>query len=364
MERLQEILTVLDNWLWGNWLLFVLLGIGLLYTIATGGIQVRHFGYIMRKTFWEPILSQKKDSDAQGTISSFQALCTAIASCVGSGNIVGVSTAVLAGGLGAIFWMWVAAFVGMATKYGEIILGMLYREKNAAGQYVGGPMYYIKKGLHAPWLATLCAIFMVVQIIGGNFIQSNTISGVMVDSFGVPTLATGIVLVGLIFVITLGGLQRLAHVAQKLVPTMAVLYVVGGLVIILANITHIPAVFAEIFTGAFSLRAVGGGAAGTVMMMAMKKGVARGLYSNEAGEGSAPVIHSSANVQHPVQQGITGVTEVFVDTFIICTITGLVLGVTGVLDSGAAGNVLAINAFASVWECSCTVRKQATENKR
>ena len=350
MERLQEILTVLDNWLWGNWLLFVLLGIGLLYTIATGGIQVRHFGYIMRKTFWEPILSQKKDSDAQGTISSFQALCTAIASCVGSGNIVGVSTAVLAGGLGAIFWMWVAAFVGMATKYGEIILGMLYREKNAAGQYVGGPMYYIKKGLHAPWLATLCAIFMVVQIIGGNFIQSNTISGVMVDSFGVPTLATGIVLVGLIFVITLGGLQRLAHVAQKLVPTMAVLYVVGGLVIILANITHVPAVFAEIFTGAFSLRAVGGGAAGTVMMMAMKKGVARGLYSNEAGEGSAPVIHSSANVQHPVQQGITGVTEVFVDTFIICTITGLVLGVTGVLDSGAAGNVLAINAFASVWE--------------
>ena len=151
MKEFQAILTAFDDWLWGNWLLFVLLGVGILYTVITGGIQVRRFGYIIRKTVWEPIRSKNKESKESGTISSFQALCTAVASCVGSGNIVGVSTAVLAGGIGAIFWMWVAAFVGMATKYGEIILGMLYREKNEEGNYVGGPMYYIKKGLHTPW---------------------------------------------------------------------------------------------------------------------------------------------------------------------------------------------------------------------
>ncbi len=349
MKEFQAILTAFDDWLWGNWLLFVLLGVGILYTVITGGIQIRRFGYIIRKTVWEPIRSKNKESKESGTISSFQALCTAVASCVGSGNIVGVSTAVLAGGMGAIFWMWVAAFVGMATKYGEIILGMLYREKNEEGNYVGGPMYYIKKGLHIPWLATLCAFFMVTQIIGGNFIQSNTISGVMKENFGVPYMTTGIVLVLLIFVITLGGLKRLAHVAQTLVPSMALIYVAGGLIIILANITKVPGVVADIFAGAFGLRAMAGGAMGS-MLIAMQKGVARGLYSNEAGEGSAPVIHSAAQVDHPVEQGITGVAEVFLDTFVICTITGLILGVTGVLDSGAPGNVLAINAFASVWE--------------
>ena len=349
MKEFQAILTAFDDWLWGNWLLFVLLGVGILYTVITGGIQIRRFGYIIRKTVWEPIRSKNKESKESGTISSFQALCTAVASCVGSGNIVGVSTAVLAGGMGAIFWMWVAAFVGMATKYGEIILGMLYREKNEEGNYVGGPMYYIKKGLHIPWLATLCAFFMVTQIIGGNFIQSNTISGVIKENFGVPYMTTGIVLVLLIFVITLGGLKRLAHVAQTLVPSMALIYVAGGLIIILANITKVPGVFADIFAGAFGLRAMAGGAMGS-MLIAMQKGVARGLYSNEAGEGSAPVIHSAAQVDHPVEQGITGVAEVFLDTFVICTITGLILGVTGVLDSGAPGNVLAINAFASVWE--------------
>lgn len=298
---------------------------------------------------WEPIRGKKSGEEDAGSITSFQALCTAVASCVGSGNIVGVSTAIVAGGLGAIFWMWVAAFVGMATKYSEIVLGLLYRERDEQGRWVGGPMYYIKKGLHAPWLAVLCALFIVVQIIGGNFIQSNTISGVMSQSFGVAPLITGIVLVVLIFVVTLGGLHRLAHVAQKLVPTMALLYVVGGIVIILFNVTKVPGVFQQIFEEAFGLRAMAGGAMGS-MIITMQKGVARGLYSNEAGEGSAPVIHSSANVKHPVQQGLTGVTEVFLDTFVICSITGLVLGVTGVVGSPVPDNVLAVNAFATVWE--------------
>ena len=209
-------------------------------------------------------------------------------------------------------------------------------------------MYYIRKGLKAPWLAAICAACMVVQIISGNFIQSNTISGVLQDNFGIPILVTGICLVIVIFIITVGGMKRLAHVAEWMVPFMATIYVVGGLVIILANITKVPGVIADIFAGAFGLRAMAGGAAGS-MIIAMQRGVARGLYSNEAGEGSAPVIHSAASVKHPAQQGITGVTEVFLDTFVLCTITGLVLGVTGVLELDVAGNVLAIYAFASVW---------------
>lgn len=348
MEQVEKILGTFNDWLWGDWLLFVLLGVGLLYTILTGAVQIRKFPYIMKKTLLEPIFKKQKDSQEAGTISSFQSLCTAVASCVGSGNIVGVSTAVIAGGMGAIFWMWVAALLGMATKYGEIILGMIYRQKNEEGQYVGGPMYYIEHGLHMKWMAVLCAGFMVLQIICGNFIQSNTISGIMMENFQVPHVITGAVLVVLIFGITLGGLKRLAHVAEKLVPFMATLYVVSGIIIILCNITKVPQVFADIFASAFGLRAMAGGAMGS-MIIAMQKGIARGLYSNEAGEGSAPVIHSAASVKHPVEQGLTGVTEVFLDTFVLCTISGLVIGVTGVLTPDAIGSTLVINAFASVW---------------
>jgi len=349
MEQVEKALGIFNDWLWGDWLLFVLLGVGLLYTTLTGAIQIRKFPYIIKKTLLEPIFSKQKDSQEMGTITSFQSLCTAVASCVGSGNIVGVSTAVITGGMGAIFWMWAAALLGMATKYGEIILGMIYRQKNEKGQYVGGPMYYIEHGLHAKWLAVLCAGFMVIQIICGNFIQSNTISGIMEENFGVSNFVTGAVLVVMIFVITVGGLKRLAHVVQKLVPFMASIYVVSGLAIILFNITKVPQVFADIFAGAFGLRAIAGGAMGG-MVLAMQKGIAKGLYSNEAGEGSAPVIHSAASVKHPVEQGITGVTEVFLDTFVLCTISGLVIGVTGVLSPDSIGSTLIINAFATVWE--------------
>lgn len=350
MQTLSQLLDRINSIIWGNWLLIVLLGIGLLYTVLSRFVQIRRFPYIMRKTLLEP-WKQKKAAAENGddrSISSFQALCTAVASCVGSGNIVGVSTAVLAGGLGAIFWMWVAAFVGMATKYGEIILGLLYRVKDEDGNYTGGPMYYIRDGLHAPILASLCAVFMVIQIIGGNFIQSNTIGSVMQNHFHVPELITGLVLVVLIFTVSAGGLKRLTHITQNLVPAMALLYVVSGLLIILFNITRLPAVLSNIVTSAFGWRPMLGGATGS-MIIVMQKGIARGLYSNEAGEGSAPVIHSAANVQHPVEQGITGVTEVFLDTFVICTISGLVLGVTDVLDSGLPGSILMIHAFSTVW---------------
>ncbi|MCI2057774.1 MAG: alanine:cation symporter family protein [Oscillibacter sp.] len=326
----------------------MLLGVGVLYTIISGCIQVRRFGYIMKRTLLRPFFHGDRQAAEKGTVTSFQALCTALASCVGSGNIIGVSTALIAGGLGAIFWMWVAAFVGMATKYGEIVLGVMYRRRDSEGQYVGGPFYYMEDGLHLKWLAGLCAAFMVTQIIGGNFIQSNAVSGVLHDQFHMPPQATAIALVVLIFVISAGGLKRLTRVAQRVTPFMATVYIVGGLLIILFNITKLPGVIVSIFTEAFGLRAVGGGALGA-MTIAMQKGIARGLYSNEAGEGSAPVLHSSADVRHPVEQGIHGVTEVFVDTFVICTITGLVIGVTGVLDGAYSGNIMAIKAFASVW---------------
>lgn len=348
MKQAENMLGAFSDWLWGDWLLFVLLGVGLLYTILSGAVQIRKFPYIIRKTLLEPVFRKQKDSQEAGTITSFQSLCTAVASCVGSGNIVGVSTAVIAGGMGAIFWMWAAALLGMATKYGEIILGMIYRQKNEEGQYIGGPMYYIEHGLHLRWLAVLCAGFMVIQIICGNFIQANTISGVLEENFGVPHLITGIALALLIFIVTLGGFKRLAHVTQKMVPFMACLYVFSGLLIILLNITKVPQVLADIFCEAFGLRAMAGGAMGS-MIVAMQKGIARGLYSNEAGEGSAPVIHSSASVNHPVEQGLAGVTEVFLDTFVICTISGLVIGVTGVLGSGSVGSTLVIRAFAAVW---------------
>lgn len=339
-----------DNIIWGTWLLVVLLGVGILYTVATGGIQFRHFGYIFRTTFFEPLKNRSKGSDDEGAITSFQALCTAVASCVGGGNIVGVGTAIAAGGVGAIFWMWAAALVGMATKYGEIVLGLLYRERNHEGKWVGGPFFYIEKGLHMKWLAVLTAVFLVLQIIGGNFIQSNNISGALFENFHIPTLVTGILLVIVIFIITLGGLKRLASFAQKVVPAMAVLYFVGGIVIILANISSLPSAIASIFTEAFSFKAVAGGTGGYVIMTAMKKGIARGLYSNEAGEGSAPIIHAAADVKHPVEQGINGVTEVFLDTFVICTVTGLAIAVTGVHNSpGLLGNQYSIMAFGSLW---------------
>lgn len=340
----------LSSILWGNWLLFTLLAVGLLYSFATGFVQFKKFPYIINQTIINPMKQNFKGdkSSSEGSITSFQAMCTALASCVGSGNIIGVSTALASGGIGAIFWMWVAAFLGMATKFGEIILGILYREKNNKGEYIGGPMYYISKGLNLPILGSITAILMTVQIIGGNLIQSNTISSVMKNTFSVSPFITGILLVTIVFTIVYGGLKRLATVTQKIVPIMAIFYILFGLFLILVNIDKVPGVLEDIIKSAFTFEAGVGGMAGHTIKEAMRFGVARGLYSNEAGEGSAPVIHSAANVKHPVEQAIFGVTEVFIDTIVICTITGLILGCTGVLNSGEHPSILVINAFKTI----------------
>ncbi|CEI72125.1 MULTISPECIES: alanine/glycine:cation symporter family protein [Romboutsia] len=350
MENLELFLRQLASILWGNWLLFTLLAVGLLYSFATGFVQFKKFPYIINQTIINPMKQNFKGdkSSSEGSITSFQAMCTALASCVGSGNIIGVSTALASGGIGAIFWMWVAAFLGMATKFGEIILGILYREKNNKGEYIGGPMYYISKGLNLPILGSITAILMTVQIIGGNLIQSNTISSVMKNTFSVSPLITGILLVTIVFTIVYGGLKRLATVTQKIVPIMAIFYILFGLFLILVNIDKVPGVLEDIIKSAFTFEAGVGGMAGHTIKEAMRFGVARGLYSNEAGEGSAPVIHSAANVKHPVEQAIFGVTEVFIDTIVICTITGLILGCTGVLNSGEHPSILVINAFKTI----------------
>ncbi|MDB8800688.1 MULTISPECIES: alanine/glycine:cation symporter family protein [unclassified Romboutsia] len=350
MENLELFLRQLASILWGNWLLFTLLAVGLLYSFATGFVQFKNFPYIINQTIINPMKQNFKGdkSSSEGSITSFQAMCTALASCVGSGNIIGVSTALASGGIGAIFWMWVAAFLGMATKFGEIILGILYREKNNKGEYIGGPMYYISKGLNLPILGSITAILMTVQIIGGNLIQSNTISSVMKNTFSVSPLITGILLVTIVFTIVYGGLKRLATVTQKIVPIMAIFYILFGLFLILVNIDKVPGVLEDIIKSAFTFEAGVGGMAGHTIKEAMRFGVARGLYSNEAGEGSAPVIHSAANVKHPVEQAIFGVTEVFIDTIVICTITGLILGCTGVLNSGEHPSILVINAFKTI----------------
>lgn len=345
MEALEAFFRSLADFLWGNWLLFVLVGLGVYYTFLTGWVQLRHLPFIC-KNFLKQLKGQKESEG--GGLSSFQALCTAIASCVGSGNIVGVSTAILAGGPGAMFWMWFAAFFGMATKFGEIVLGICYRERDEKGSFVGGPMYYIAKGLHAPWLGCVAALLLFVQNAGGTLIQSNTISSVARDAFHLPPFITGLAVAALMTLIISGGFKRLVLVAERVVPFMAGLYVVGGLVVILSHSAQIPTLFREIFEGAFSAQAGLGAVAGLSVKEAMRYGVARGLYSNEAGEGSAAVLHSAARVDHPVRQGLYGVIEVFVDTMVICTTTGFVVLITGVYQSGVNAANLSAAAFGTV----------------
>lgn len=347
MELLESLFQSLSDFLWGNWLLFVLVGLGVFYTIMTGGVQLLRLPFIC-KNFLAQFKNKENQETGNSGLSSFQALCTAIASCVGSGNIVGVSTAIMSGGPGALFWMWVAAFFGMATKFGEIVLGICYHGSDEKGNTMGGPMYYIAQGLHAPWLGGIVAVLLFIQNAGGTLIQSNTIASVARDAFHLPPWVTGPVLAGLMSFVISGGLKRLVRVAERVVPIMAGLYVAGGLVVILVNVSRFPTMFQSIFQGAFTWEAGFGAAAGLSVKEAMRYGVARGLYSNEAGEGSAAVLHSAARVDHPVRQGLYGVIEVFVDTMVICSTTGFVALITGVEKTGVDAANLSAAAFGTV----------------
>lgn len=347
MEKVEYLFKTLADFLWSDWLLFFFGGLGIFYTVITGCIQFKCVRLLKNRVFR---FSRGKEKIKDGKrCSSYQALCAAVASCVGSGNIVGVSTAILSGGPGALFWMWVAAFFGMATKFGEIVLGIKYHGHDAKGNIIGGPMYYIEYGMGWKWAGIFVAVLLFIQNSGGTLIQSNTISNVVYEAFQIPFFLTGLVLAVVMGLIIRGGFQRLVHVAQKIVPVMAGIYVAGGLVVLALNIGQMPDMVSAILRGAFSIQAGTGALAGITIKEAIRFGVTRGLYSNEAGEGSAAVFHSSVDVDHPVRQGLYGVIEVFVDTMIISSTTGFAVLITGANTFHENASTLAAVAFQSVF---------------
>lgn len=325
----------INGFVWGPVMLVLLVGTGVYLTIRTGGIQVRYFGFILKNTIGS--LFAKKGKDHGANLSPFQAVSTAMAATVGTGNIAGVTGAIFLGGPGAVFWMWVSAFFGMCTKYSEIALAMKYRVKEENGVYKGGPMYYIENGLGKKWkwLAVIFAILGGLASFGiGNIAQSNEIAGAMESLIGINPMITGIILAVIVAIVILGGVQRIGQVTSLLVPFMACFYILAGITVILLRITHVPAALAQIFTSAFSFEAVGGGVMGYAIMVAMRQGFARGVFSNEAGLGSAPIAHATSSTEEPAEQAIWGVFEVFVDTIIICTITAMTILLSG-LELGA-----------------------------
>lgn len=347
MELFNEIIGKLAGLIWGPWIIFTLVGIGIFFTIGTKFLQVRKFGFIIKETLGK-MFQKESEIEGEGTLTPFQSVTTALASTIGVGNIVGVATALAMGGPGAIFWMWVSAFFGMSTKYAEIVLSIKYREKDQEGNFIGGPAFYMKKGLNSKFLAVTFTIALALTCLGGNMVQANAISGNMLSLFGLNEIVAGIILVLAVGLVSIGGITRLGKVTEKLVPTMALFYILGGLVVIIFNIELIPGAFSSIFKGAFSTSAAGGGVAGFSIATAMRYGISRGLYSNEAGQGTAPIVHAAAKTTHPAKQGMWGVTEVFIDTFVVCTITALTIMLSGVLSTGESPAVLASLAFGTI----------------
>ncbi len=361
LQIIETINTAVNNFIWGVPAMVCIFGVGLYLSIRTGFLQIRKFPYAIRTTLGRIF---RKRSASDGAITPFQAVCTALAATVGTGNIAGVAGAIAIGGPGAIFWMWVSALFGMCTKFAEVTLAVHFREINANGELVGGPMYYIKNGLGKKWnwLAYLFAAFGVLTVFGtGNATQVNTITTAInsallnyniISESAVSTsnLIIGIVIAILIAMILLGGIKRIGQVTEKLVPFMALLYILLGLGVILLNIQNIPSVFVSIFKGAFQPSAVTGGIIGS-MFLSMKKGVSRGIFSNEAGLGTGSIAHACADTKKPVKQGMFGIFEVFTDTIVICTLTALVVLCSGVpITYGeAAGAELTILGFTSTY---------------
>ena len=329
MEPIIAALNSALNFVYSNVLsivmLVLLIAVGFFLTVKLGGFQFRRFGYIMKNTIGS-LFDKSQHSKDNGSVSPFQAVTTALAGTIGTGSIAGVATALVSGGPGAIFWMWVSALLGMVTKYSEIVLSLKYREKNKDGAWCGGPMYYIKNGLGKKWLAAVFAVFAMIACIGtGNATQSNSIAGVVNESLHVPTWVTGLVLTVLATVVILGGVKRIASVNEKLVPVMAIFFIFSSVVALILNITSIPQAFALIFSEAFTFKSAAGGVLGYGILSAMRYGVGRGVFSNEAGLGSAPIAHAASSTKDPVKQGLWGSFEVFITTIVICTMSALVV---------------------------------------
>ncbi len=361
LQIIETINTAVNNFIWGVPAMVCIFGVGLYLSIRTNFLQIRKFPYSIRTTLGR--IFRKRDA-SDGAITPFQAVCTALAATVGTGNIAGVAGAIAIGGPGAIFWMWVSALFGMCTKFAEVTLAVHFREINANGELVGGPMYYIKNGLGKKWhwLAYLFAAFGVLTVFGtGNATQVNTITTAINSALlnyniitegavSTSNLIIGIVIAILIAMILLGGIKRIGQVTEKLVPFMALLYIILGLGVVLLNIQNVPSVFASIFRGAFQPTAVTGGIIGS-MFISVKKGVSRGIFSNEAGLGTGSIAHACADTKKPVKQGMFGIFEVFTDTIVICTLTALVILCSGVsINYGeAAGAELTILGFTSTY---------------
>lgn len=334
-----------NGYVWGLPLIILLIGTGLLLTVITGGAQFRYLPFALKEVLGKLF---QKGAGAQGSVSPFQAVATALASTVGVGNIAGVSTAISIGGPGALFWLWVSGVLGMCTKYSEIVVALHYREKDASGVMRGGAMYILKNGLGLPWLGAIFAGLVSLAAFGiGNMVQSNSVAHSLEDSFGIAPVYTGIAMALITGVVILGGIKRIGQVTELLVPFMALLYLGGAFIILARYASEIPGAFQLVFDGAFNGTAATGGFAGSTIMMALRVGVARGLFSNEAGLGSAPIVHAAARTDHPVRQGLYGIFEVFVDTILVCTVTGLAIIATGVWSSGATGAALAGAAFST-----------------
>ena len=344
MSVFEQTIDAINGLVWGPIMLTLLLGTGIFLTIGLRGMTITRIPYAFKQ------LLKGRKASSEGEISPFNALMTALSSTVGTGNIAGVATAIGIGGPGALFWMWCTALVGMATKYAEAVLAVNYRETDAAGKKVGGPMYYIKNGLGKRWkpLAFLFALFGALAGFGlANTVQSNTVSQVLLNNFQIPTVASGLVMALLVALVLLGGIQRIAQVAGKLVPLMTVIYLVSTLLILLMNLPEIPAALVFIVDSAFNGTAATGGFAGATVMLALRMGVSRGIFSNESGLGSAPIAHAAAATNSPVRQGTIAMLGTFIDTLIICTMTGLVLIVTDVWNSDLQGAAMTLQVFDS-----------------
>ncbi|HDZ38021.1 MAG TPA: sodium:alanine symporter family protein [Marinobacter sp.] len=345
MEAIENFIGAINGVVWGPPMLILILGVGLFLSLGLKLMPVLKLGAGFR-LMWKGRSATGDESD--GDIPPFQALMTALSATVGTGNIAGVATAVFLGGPGALFWMWLTALVGMATKYSEAVLAVRFREVDERGSYVGGPMYYIRNGLGKKWawLGVLFAIFAAIAGFGiGNTVQANSVADVMETTFGLPHWITGVILMVLVGLVLIGGIRRIGQVASALVPLMAVSYLIAGLVVLAINFADIPAAFALIFEHAFSPIAAEGGFAGAAVWAAIRFGVARGVFSNEAGLGSAPIAHAAAQTKNPINQGMVAMLGTFIDTIIICTITGLVIITSGAWTSGESGAALTSMAF-------------------
>lgn len=350
-EAFNDIVLKVNDVLTSSVLLVALVGAGLWFSFKLGFIQVRGFGEGMRRTFGG--LFKKKGEAGKDGMSSFQALATAIAAQVGTGNIAGAATAIAIGGPGAIFWMWISAFLGMATIFAEATMAQKYKKVAEDGTVTGGPVYYIRAAFTGTFGKVFAAIFAVLIIFAlgfmGNAVQANSIAASWNTAFGVPKLAMGIVIAILALFVFTGGMKRIAKVTETIVPIMAAFYIIGALIVIFANVTAIPTAFKDIFVGAFNPAAITGGALGATIKLALTKGVARGLFSNEAGMGSTPHAHAVAKVNHPVEQGFVAMVGLFIDTFVILNLTALVIITTGSRASGKTGAELSQFAFSSVY---------------